>query len=399
MSLEHERVRVSSETPRTILHVDMDAFYASVEQRDDASIRGRPVIVGGGFPRGVVSAASYEARRFGVHSAMSMSEAVRRCPAAHIIAPRHSYYASISRSIFEIFHRFTPLVEGLSLDEAFLDVSASRSLHGDGKAIATLIKKAIFEELGLRASAGVAPSKFVAKIASDIEKPDALVVVNPNEVRAFLAPLPIERMMGVGKKGAARAHAFGFRTFSDLAHGEADRLERAFGKWGREMAALARGEDDREVEPERAAKSIGAEETFDEDLRDVDAIARKLLAQSSRVAARLHLAGLAGHGITVKLKYSDFSIKTRSLQLAEPVSDTSSIYRAARQLFDRFEAARPVRLSGVSVSSLVAIEDARTLFPDPLVERGRKLEAAMARLRARGATMTRAALLPGDDEG
>jgi DNA polymerase-4 len=375
----------------------MDAFYASVEQRDDASLRGRPVIVGGAFPRGVVSAASYEARVFGVRSAMSIVEAVRRCPNAHIVAPRHAYYSSISRQVFAIFHRFTPLVEGLSLDEAFLDVTASRSLYGDGKTIASLIKSAILSEVGLRASAGVAPSKFVAKIASDLEKPDALVVVM-EDVRSFLAPLPIERMMGIGKKGAIRAHAFGFRTLGDLATADAIRLERAFGKWGLEMAQLARGNDPREVEPERTAKSIGAEETFDEDLRDVDEIARKLLSQSARVAERLHLSGLAGRGITVKLKYADFSIKTRSLQVPEAVSDTSSIYRAARELLDRFESARPVRLSGVSVSSLVAIEDARTLFPDPAVERGRKLEAAMARLRDRGAKMTRAALLRDDDE-
>lgn len=375
----------------------MDAFFASVEQRDDPSLRGRPVVVGGHFPRGVVAAASYEARVFGVHSAMSMSAAVRLCPNAHVIAPRHAYYSSISRQIFSIFHRFTPLVEGLSLDEAFLDVTASRSLYGDGKTIAALIKSAIFSELELRASAGVAPSKFVAKIASDLEKPDALVVVM-EDVRGFLAPLPIERMMGIGKKGAVRAHSFGFRTLGDLANADVARLERAFGKWGLEMASMARGDDPREVEPERTAKSIGAEETFDEDLRDVDSIARKLLSQSARVAERLHLSGLAGRGVTVKLKYSDFSIKTRSLQLSSAVSDTSSIYRAAHELLDRFDSIRPVRLSGVSVSSLVAIEDVRSLFPDPVVERGRKLEAAMARLRDRGAKMTRAALLDDKDE-
>ncbi|MDQ3036424.1 MAG: DNA polymerase IV [Myxococcota bacterium] len=384
---------------RTILHVDMDAFYASVEQRDDASLRGEPVIVGGPFRRGVVSAASYEARPFGVRSAMSMSEAMRRCPHAKVVAPRHEHYSAVSRQVFAIFRRFTPMVEGISLDEAFLDVTASRSLYGDGESIARRIKDAISSELELKASAGVAPSKFVAKIASDLRKPDALVVVRSEEVRDFLAPLPIERMWGIGPKSAPRAHSAGFHTLGDLARADAARLERVFGKWGPEMAQLARGDDPREVEPEREAKSVGAEETFDEDLRDPTAIATRLLSQSSRVAQRLHLAGLAGRGVTVKLKYADFTVKTRSLQLPEAVSDTGSIYKAARALLARFEPnGRGVRLTGVSVSALATLEDARTLFPDPAASRGRKLEAAMAALRDRGAGITRAALLGEDDE-
>ncbi|UJR78377.1 DNA polymerase IV [Sandaracinus amylolyticus] len=393
---------MSREVERTILHVDMDAFYASVEQRDDPSIRGKPVIVGGAARRGVVSAASYEARTFGVRSAMSMGEAMRRCPHAIVVSPRHDHYASVSRQVFAIFHRFTPMVEGLSLDEAFLDVGASRALYGDGEAIAAQIKRAIREEVGLTASAGVAPSKFVAKIASDLRKPDGLVVVRAGEVREFLAPLPIERMWGMGPKSAPRAHAAGYHTLGDLARADDERLARAFGEWGPEMARLARGEDERDVEPEREAKSIGAEETFDDDLRDENAVATKLLSQSSRVAQRLFLAGLAGRGVTVKLKYSDFTLKTRSMQLPEAVSDTTSIHRAARALLERFEpsllARKGVRLSGVSVSALVPIDEARTLFPDPGVERGRKLEAALAALRDRGAGVTRAALLGERDD-
>ena len=377
----------------------MDAFYASVEQRDDPSLRGSPVIVGGPFRRGVVSAASYEARPFGVRSAMSMSEAMRRCPHAKVVPPRHEHYAAVSRQVFAIFRRFTPLVEGLSLDEAFLDVGASRSLYGDGEAIARQIKDAIATEVQLVASAGVAPSKFVAKIASDLRKPEALVVVRPGEVADFLAALPIERMWGIGPKSAPRARSAGFHTLGDLARATDARLEQAFGQWGPEMARLARGEDPREVEPEREAKSVGAEETFDEDLRDPADIATRLLAQSSRVAARLYLAGLAGRGITVKLKYADFTVKTRSMQLPEAVYDTTSIFEAARTLLARFEArGRGVRLSGVSVSGLVAMEDARTLFPDPRVERGSKLEAAVAALRGKGAGITRAALLGREDE-
>jgi DNA polymerase-4 len=397
-------VGIESQSPvdRQILHVDMDAFYASVEQRDDPSLRGKPVLVGGPARRGVVAAASYEARPFGVRSAMSMAEALRRCPHAIVVRGRHGHYSDVSRRVFAIFRRFTPLVEGLSLDEAFLDVTASRSLWGDGEAIAGLVRAAIREEVQLTASAGVAPCKFAAKIASDLRKPDGLVVVPPRGVAEFLAPLPIERMWGIGPKSAPRAHAAGFHTLGDLARADPEKLERAFGSWGPEMAKLARGEDDRAVEPEREAKSVGAEETFDQDLHTNEEIATKLLAQSARVASRLFADGLAGRGVHVKIKLADFTIKTRSTTLPEAVSDTRSIYRAARELLDRFDLrGRGVRLSGVSVSALAPIEDLRTLFPDPEVERGRKVEAAIAAVRERlGARIAPAAIIgsPSDDD-
>ena len=380
---------------RQILHVDMDAFYASVEQRDDPSLRGKPVIVGGPSRRGVVTAASYEVRPFGVRSAMSMVEALRRAPHAIVVPGRHWRYAEVSSAVFAIFRRYTPLVEGLSLDEAFLDVTASQSLFGDGAAIARKIKDAIWQELELKASAGVAPSKFVAKIASDLRKPDALVVVREEEVQGFLSPLPIERMWGIGQKSAPRMHTAGFHTLGDLARADDALLERLCGTWGPEMKRLARGEDPREVDPDRDAKSVGAEETFERDLTTRVELERALLSQSSRVASRLFAEGLATKGITVKLKYSDFTIKTRASAQRDAIVGTSSIYEVARCLLDRFDLSRRVRLTGVSAGRLVPIDQTRTLFPDEKKVKDQKLEAVSAALRDRfgGDTLTRAALL------
>ena len=381
---------------RSILHVDMDAFYASVEQRDDPALRGKPVIVGGPSLRGVVTAASYEARPFGVRSAMSMAEAMRRCPQAIVVTPSFQKYTGASRAVFAIFRRYTPLVEGLSLDEAFLDVTASRSLFGDGETIARRIKDEIRREVHLTASAGVAPAKFIAKIASDLRKPDGLVVVREHEARAFLAPLPIERMWGMGEKSAPHAHASGFHTLGDLASATDEQLARAFGNHGPSMGRLARGDDPREVEPERDALSIGAEETFEGDLVAREALERALLGQSVRVAQRLFAEGLSARAISVKLKYADFVVKTRAMQLSEPVSDTDAIFRAARELLGRFELGKKgVRLTGISMSKLGPLGEVVTLFPDVRLERGNKLEAAQAALREKfgDGSVTRAALL------
>jgi DNA polymerase-4 len=389
-------------TGRQILHVDMDAFYASVEQRDDPSLHGKPVIVGGPSLRGVVTAASYEARPFGVRSAMSMAEAMRRCPQAIVVAPTFAKYAGASRDVFAIFRRYTPLVEGLSLDEAFLDVTASRSLFGDGEAIARRIKDEIRSEVKLTASAGVAPAKFIAKIASDLQKPNGLVVVREEDARRFLAPLPIERMWGMGQKSAPHAHASGFHTLGDLANATDAQLERAFGPHGPHMGALARGEDEREVEPEREAQSIGAEETFERDLVSVKDLERALLGQSVRVAQRLFAEGQAARAISVKIKYADFVVKTRAMQLEEPVSDTDAIFRAARALLGRFELGKKgVRLTGVSMSKLGPLGEVVTLFPDVRIARGNKLEAAQAALREKFGEdkVTRAALLDRPSRG
>ena len=300
---------------REILHIDMDAFFASVEQHDDPRLRGKPVLVGGASRRGVVAAASYEARVFGCKSAMPMHEALRRCPQAIVVSPTRGRYEEVSSQVFEIFNRYTPLVEGLSLDEAFLDVTGSRSLFGDGETIARAIRKDVFEVTGLTCSAGVASSKFAAKIASDVNKPDGITIVGP-DVAAFLAPLPLERMWGIGPKTAPTLRRLGYSTLGDLARADAAALERILGAWGAEVRELARGIDVREVEPDRDAKSIGAECTYEEDLTTKEAIGRTLLAHAARVAERLTEAGLTAGAIVVKLKYADFTLLTRRKTLA-----------------------------------------------------------------------------------
>jgi DNA polymerase-4 len=382
---------------KTILHVDMDAFYASVEQRDDPSLRGKPVIVGGRSRRGVVLAASYEVRPFGVHSAMPMAEALRRAPHAIVVAPHRDQYAAASEEAFAIFRRYTPLVEPLSLDEAFLDVTGSVALFGDGETIGGAIKRAVRAELGLTASAGVAPCKFAAKVASDLRKPDALVVVREGEVAAFLAPLPIERMWGVGPKTAPKVRALGYQTIGDLARADDAALERLLGSWGVEVGRLARGEDARDVVPDGQAKSIGAEETYEEDLVGPDAVASTLLDHAGRVARRLVRAGLSAHTVTVKVKYADFTLRSRRTTLPEPVQDTDAIHRAAVDLLARVPLeGRRVRLTGVSVSGIAEGGPAPTLFRDERAERRRRVEEVALRIADRfgdEAAVTRATLL------
>jgi DNA polymerase IV len=375
-------------TARTILHIDMDAFYASVEELDDPSLRGKPVIVGGSHRRGVVLAASYAVRKFGVHSAMSMAEAMRRAPRALVVPPRHLRYAEISEQLFSVFERYSPLIEGLSIDEAFIDVTESRALFGDGETIARAIKADVKREVGLTASAGVAPSKFVAKIASDLRKPDGLVVVKPEEVESFLAPLPIERMWGVGPKTAPKMRSLGFATFGDLARADEHRLERAFGSHGPEMAALARGLDERDVVPDRAAKSIGAEETYEVDVATRDELDRTLLVHSGRVAQRLVAANLAARVVTVKLKYADFSLRTRRVTLPDPASDSVTIHHAACEAAKTLPL-RPVRLTGVSVSDFVPRDERTTLFVDETLERRKRVEDLVAEVRKRYEVETR----------
>ena len=362
----------------------MDAFYASVEQRDDPALRGKPVIVGGRSRRGVVLAASYEVRPMGVRSAMSMAEAVRRAPNAIVVAPRHDRYAQASDEALAILRRFTPLVEPLSLDEAFLDVTASRGLFGDGRTIAAAIKADVRREIGLTVSAGVAPCKFVAKVASDFGKPDGLLVVQPEDVAAFLDPLPVERMWGIGPKTAPKMRALGYATIGDLARAGEVVLERVLGAWGAEVARLARGSDDRSVVANGFARSIGAELTYEEDLVGADAIARTLLGHAGRVARRLLRAGLSARTVAVKIKYSDFTLRTRRATLPEPVQDTDSIYRAAVDLLGRVPIeGRRVRLTGVSVSGIEGGPPIATLFPDAQAAKRRSLEEVTARIAER----------------
>jgi DNA polymerase IV len=333
-----------------ILHLDLDAFYASVEQLDDPSLRGRPVVVGGTSGRGVVCAASYEARTFGIRSAMPTVEARRRCPDAVFLPPRFPRYEALSRQVFGIYRRYTPLVEPLSLDEAFLDVTRSRALHGAPEDIARNVKREVREASGLTVSAGVADCKMAAKIASDLGKPDGLVAVPPGTTAAFLAPLPVSRLWGVGKVTEQALRALGIATIGELARFPEQVLAERFGTAGSHMRALAAGDDPRPVVPDEEARSVGAEDTFERDLGGEAALLPQLLDQSVRVARRLREAGLRGRVVTLKVKFADFTLVTRRQTLPRPTDDAGEIYRAIREDLARAGVERPVRLTGVTVS-------------------------------------------------
>ncbi len=368
---------------RTILHVDMDAFYASVEQRDDPALRGRPVIVGGAARRGVVAAASYEARAFGVRSAMPTAQALRLCPDAVTVRPRHAHYSAVSKQVVGIFHRYSPLVEGLSLDEAFLDVTGSIALFGDGPTIAARIKADIHAELELTASAGVAPSKFAAKIASDLEKPDGLTMVG-EDVAAFLAPLPLDRMWGVGPGAAERLRQAGYETIGDLAAAGEERLRELLGSWGADVARLAVGDDTREVVPEREAKSIGQEQTLERDIRTRAQIERELLKHSAAVARRLSRQGLWASVVRIKVKYTDFKLRTRQRTLDVPAFDTDTLYRTACSLLDELpERAMGIRLVGVAAADLGSGAEQGRLFEDPAERKRQRVELVTAEVQER----------------
>jgi DNA polymerase-4 len=346
-------LRPSLNKPRAIIHVDMDAFYASVEVQDNPELKGKPVVVGGTSDRSVVSAASYEARKYGIHSAMATVKARRLCPAAIFLPVRMDRYHEVSEQIMAIFHRFTPLVEPISLDEAFLDVSGSTGLFGEAPAIAREIKKLILQETGLTASAGVATSKLIAKIASDLQKPDGLTVVEAGREREFLAPLPISKLWGAGGKTIEALALLNVRSIGDLAALPQEILTSKFGKHGRHLHLGANALDDRPVVPTREAKSIGHEETFSEDLTDLTVIKKELLELATKVGERLRRHELRGQTITLKIKYYDFTPSSRSLTLVEPTSDTMEIFRQVRELLRKTEAGRkPVRLAGISVSNL-----------------------------------------------
>jgi DNA polymerase-4 len=380
--------------PRTILHVDLDAFFAAVEQRDRPELRGRPVIVGGDpTGRGVVSAASYEARRFGVHSAMSLREAVRRCPDGVFLPVDGRRYQLASRDVMEVLRRFTPAVEPISIDEAFLDVTGSLALFGDGTAIARSIKDGVHAEVGLTASVGVATTKLVAKIASDLRKPDGLVVVAPGDEAAFLAPLEISRLWGVGEKTATVLADYGVRTIGDLAALPPDVVIRRFGKHGASLVERARGIDADPVHGGDPAKSVGHEHTFDVDTSDPEVIERTLLGMADGVSGRLRSAGVRASTVTVKIRDSAFRTITRQRTLPEPTDLTEPIYRTAVEL------ARPevrgirVRLLGVSASNLGEREQLG-LFAAEDPRRRAAIEAADAVRRRYGTdAVTRARLV------
>ena len=338
---------------RRIIHIDMDAFYASVEQRDDPSLRGRPVAVGHGRARGVVAAASYEARRFGVHSAMPSIVALRRCPELAFVPPRFEVYRAVSRQIHAIFARHTALIQPLSLDEAYLDVTEAARAAGSATAIAQAIRAAIRAETGLTASAGVSYNKFLAKLASDHRKPDGLFVITPRMGADFVAALRVEAFHGIGPRTAERMHALGIFTGADLRAHDAAALARHFGKAGAFYAALARAEDDRPVNPDRTAKSLGAERTFARDLTAWEEAAEALGPLAARVFAVVSAGGHAARTVTVKVKFADFRLITRSRSFADPVPSAAALEAVGRDLLRGvFPPPLGIRLLGVSVSNL-----------------------------------------------
>ncbi len=371
--------------PRVILHVDMDAFYASIEQRDDPKLRGKPVVVGGGSNRGVVAAASYESRVFGIRSAMPMAEARRRCPDLIRIAPRMTHYQDVSREIFAIFNKFTPVVEGLSLDEAFLDVTSSRRLFGSGRRIGSAIKDRIFERTGLTASVGVASNKLVAKIASDLDKPDGLVVVGPDEVHQVLDPLPVSVIPGIGKRTLARLDAIGVHSIAELRRARDRDLEPVFGRFTRKTRERASGIDERPVVSSRAEKSISNEQTYDVDLCDRRDMERQLLRLAERTAGRLRKAALSAGTIQVKIRQSDFRTFTRQKQLKPPGNGTDQIYAVARELLAAWLISNPdarIRLLGVGCSSLAPAEQP-DLFGDGDTSQSSDFDRAIDAIRDR----------------
>jgi len=339
-------------TDREILHLDMDAFYASVEVLDDPALRGKPVIVGGGMKRGVVAASSYEARKFGVHSSIPMAKAKRLCPHGVFLPVRMERYKEVSDRVFGIFRRYTPLVEPISLDEAFLDVTASVRLFGSPEEIARRIRTEIRAETGLTVSAGVASSKLVAKIASDMNKPDGLTLVPHGKEREFLAPLQVGRLWGVGEATRSALAELGVMKIGDLAGMPEAEVVRRLGKHGAHLYRLAHGIDDREVEPERKIQSMGRENTFDEDLVEVLALRRELLDIATRTAARLRNHRLKGRTVTLKVKYADFRLVTREVTLSHGIDDGGEIFREALGLLEKTEAGKkPIRLLGIYLSN------------------------------------------------
>lgn len=384
-------------TPRAILHVDMDAFYASVEQLDNPQLQGKPVIVGGSGNRGVVAAASYEVRKFGVHSAMPTREAMRRCPHAICVPPRFERYKGISEQVFQVFHEFTPLVEGLSLDEAFLDVTASRAALGTAESIARRIKQLIRERTGLTASVGVAPNKLVAKIASDLRKPDGLVVVNAEAVTALLDPLPVRRLFGIGNKTAPQLEYKGIRTLRELRLAPDAALQPIFGRYVTNVKARAAGIDERPVIADWDEKQISAEETFDVDLTERARMHAALAQLADRMSTRLRNSGWYAGRVVVKIRRQDFKTYTRQCAVKPVTQETRPLAAAAATLLDEWLEQQPrarIRLLGVGAGDLTSAPQL-ALFPAPESERNRHLDATIDDIRAKfgSAAMSRASSL------
>ena len=346
---------------RIVAHIDMDAFYASIEVLDDPALRGKPVIVGGDERRGVVSAASYEARAFGVHSAMPMFEARRLCPNGVFVPGRMHRYGEMSGVVMACLEEFSPLVEQVSIDEAFVDLTGTEGLFGAPDETARAMKARVRERTSLTCSVGVAPTKMLAKIASDLRKPDGLTIVTPAEVEGFLARLPIGKVPGIGKKSGEELARLGIRHVGEIARFAPDRLEERFGKYGEWLAEVARGGPDAPVEPYTAPKSVSAEDTLPRNSADPAVLKKYLLEQSDRVGRRLREEGFAGRTITLKLKHGDFRQITRSVTLAEATQLGETIYQEASRLLDVYTLRSGARLVGVGVSNLEPVDAPRQL--------------------------------------
>jgi DNA polymerase IV len=370
----------------TVLHVDMDAFFASVELLDRPDARGKPAIVGHAGGRGVVTSATYEARRFGVRSAMPMSQALRLCPTAIILPPHYEKYTEYSGRVMEIFHEVTPLVEPLSIDEAFLDVAGARRLLGSPRRIAELIRARVVEETGLTCSVGVAGTKFMAKLASGHAKPDGLLVIPPADTIAYLRPLPVGALWGVGASTQASLERMGMRTVADLADAPIAVLQRAVGEAGaRRLHELANGRDARRIVTESREKSVGHENTFGVDVDDVDTLRRELLRLSGRVGERLRRHALEGRTVAIKVRFSDFRTITRSRTLAEPTNVGRRLFEEAWQIFEALKLdlrATPIRLIGVRAEQLLDAGGDTLALWDP-DEEWRETERALDAVSAR----------------
>jgi DNA polymerase IV len=370
---------------RTVAHADMDAFYASVEQLDRPELRGKPILVAHPGRRSVVTTASYEARPFGVGSAMPLAKARRLCPQALVVPPRFDRYAAVSAMIMRVFADFSPKVEPLSLDEAFLDMTGAEGLFGPPAEMGTRLKRAVREATGLTVSVGIANSKYVAKVASDLHKPDGLTIVEPSDVLAFLHPLPIRRLWGAGPRTAQILERLGLRTIGDVAHAPIERLQAALGSLGPHLHALSVGDDPRDVESDREIQSIGHEETLEYDVRGIDAVLPLLLRAADRVAERLRANGLVAGGVRVKLKTASFRLMTRQARLETSTCASKPLFATATELLDEFPWDEPLRLVGMAVYDIENDSAPRqgTLFDRETEKRQRDLDRALDSVRAR----------------
>jgi DNA polymerase-4 len=364
-----------ADLPRAILHVDMDAFFASIEQLDNPALRGKPILVGGDGPRGVVATASYEARPYGCRSAQPMAVAKRLCPHAIVVKGNYARYREVSEQMFEIFESFTPVIQPLSIDEAFLDVTGSLRVHGTPTEIGQALKRRIRDELALTTSVGVAPNKFLAKLASDLEKPDGLTVITAADVDRVLPPLPVTKIWGIGPKTAARLEGMAIRTIGDLRRASDATLHRLLGDDAERCRRLAHGVDDRPVVTDGEAKQISQENTFGVNMADPEGVRQELHEQVQHVARRLRKNKLKAGGVTLKIRYGDFQTITRSRMLEEPTDRTDLLWATTKAVFDEWagKSFSPVRLIGMAARSLIAETGAQMpLFTD---EDGQKHEA------------------------